>query len=133
MMRTTKALKVASAASTAAVRVGDRKFELRPMLRELIGLVAQEIRILRQALERLYDDWFADTGQDWIVPWIGDRFPPSAARRLALPLCLVLAAVLCLRRRRRTYRRPGRELDSGAGVRASVGERAPQNPQSGPS
>jgi hypothetical protein len=41
-------------------------------LRALVGLIAQELEALEENIDRLYDDQFIETCQDWVAPYIGD-------------------------------------------------------------
>lgn len=41
-------------------------------LRALLALLEQELQILENDTDRLYDNWFIETCEDWVVPYIGD-------------------------------------------------------------
>ena len=41
-------------------------------LRELIGIVAEQLALVDGEIDRLYDDAFIDTCAPWVVPYIGD-------------------------------------------------------------
>ncbi|WP_432158128.1 hypothetical protein [Streptomyces sp. bgisy153] len=41
-------------------------------LRALLTVVADSAAAVRQDIERLYDNWFVETCEDWVVPYIGD-------------------------------------------------------------
>jgi len=41
-------------------------------LRELLGLIADQIALIEENLDQLYDDQFIETCADWVVPYIGD-------------------------------------------------------------
>jgi len=41
-------------------------------LKQLLGVVAQQIAILEEDIAQLYDDQFIETCADWVVPYIGD-------------------------------------------------------------
>jgi hypothetical protein len=41
-------------------------------LRALLAIVEEELGVLEADVERLYDDWFIETCQEWVVPYIGD-------------------------------------------------------------
>ncbi|MET8967151.1 hypothetical protein [Streptomyces hydrogenans] len=41
-------------------------------LRALLTIVAEQAAVLQEDIERLYDDWFIETCDDWVVPYIGD-------------------------------------------------------------
>lgn len=42
------------------------------VLRDLIGLLADQVVVLDEALDQLYDDEFIETCADWVAPYIGD-------------------------------------------------------------
>lgn len=54
----------------AVYRVRDRPYG--DQLRALLGVIAQEFELLEADIDRLYDDWFIETCQEWVVPYIGD-------------------------------------------------------------
>ncbi len=41
-------------------------------LRELLRVLSEQVDVLEQDIERLYDNWFVETCDDWVVPYIGD-------------------------------------------------------------
>jgi hypothetical protein len=41
-------------------------------LKALLSVIAQQVAVLREDLEQLYDDQFIETCADWVVPYIGD-------------------------------------------------------------
>ncbi len=41
-------------------------------LRSLLAIIAEQIAILRENLDQLYDDQFIETCADWVAPYIGD-------------------------------------------------------------
>ncbi|MFJ3613458.1 hypothetical protein [Streptomyces hydrogenans] len=41
-------------------------------LRALLTIVAEQAAVLQEDIEQLYDDWFIETCDDWVVPYIGD-------------------------------------------------------------
>ncbi len=65
-------------------RVQDRLYGLLPavyrsrdretgeVLRALLGLIQQQVDMVEQDIEQLYDNWFIETCADWVVPYIGD-------------------------------------------------------------
>lgn len=62
----------------------DRLYELLPVvyrmrdaeqgypLRDLLRVLATQANVLEQDIARLYDNWFIETCDDWVVPYIGD-------------------------------------------------------------
>ena len=41
-------------------------------LRVLLGVLEQELLLVEQDVEQLYDNWFIETCAEWLVPYIGD-------------------------------------------------------------
>ena len=41
-------------------------------LEQLLAVLQVEVDLLRDDIEQLYDNWFIETCQDWVVPYIGD-------------------------------------------------------------
>lgn len=41
-------------------------------LRALLAVFEQELRVLEADIDGLYDNWFVETCDDWVVPYIGD-------------------------------------------------------------
>ena len=41
-------------------------------LRDLLGVVADQLVVLEDNLEQLYDDQFVETCAPWVLPYIGD-------------------------------------------------------------
>ncbi len=41
-------------------------------LRALLRVIAEQAGVVEDDLERLYSDWFIETCDDWVVPYIGD-------------------------------------------------------------
>jgi hypothetical protein len=54
----------------AVYRVRDA--ELGFPLRELVGIIAAEAQSAEEDIARLYDNWFIETCDHWVVPYIGD-------------------------------------------------------------
>ena len=50
------------------IRDAERGYPLRGFLR----LIAGQVRIVKEDIDRLWDDMFIETCQDWVVPYIGD-------------------------------------------------------------
>ena len=49
-----------------------RDAEVGEPLRALLTLVAEQADIIEADIDALYDDWFIETCQPWVVPYIGD-------------------------------------------------------------
>lgn len=41
-------------------------------LRALLGVIEGELELLERDVDRLYDNWFIETCDEWVVPYIGD-------------------------------------------------------------
>jgi hypothetical protein len=63
----------------------DRLYELLPLvyrqrdeeqgglaLKALLRAIAEQVDVVEEDLNRLYDNWFIETCDDWVVPYIGD-------------------------------------------------------------
>jgi hypothetical protein len=69
---------------TNAVTKIDRLFELLPVsyrqrdieegssLQMLLRVIAEQVNLVEQDIGQLYNNWFIETCQDWVVPYIGD-------------------------------------------------------------
>jgi hypothetical protein len=49
-----------------------RDLEQGEPLRALLAIIAEQVNIVQADVEQLYDDWFIETCQDWVVPYLGD-------------------------------------------------------------
>ena len=74
----------------------DRLYELLPAvhrlrdadqgqpLQALLRVIAEQVDVVEDDIEQLYDNWFIETCEDWVVPYIGDLVgyaPGSRGRR----------------------------------------------------
>jgi hypothetical protein len=62
----------------------DRLYELLPViyrqrdeergqpLRALLRVIGEQVEVVEEDITRLYDNWFIETCDDWVVPYIGD-------------------------------------------------------------
>jgi hypothetical protein len=41
-------------------------------LRALLRVIAEQVELVEDDIAQLYEDWFIETCQDWVVPYIGD-------------------------------------------------------------
>lgn len=74
----------------------DRLYDLMPVvyrmrdaehgypLRDLLRVIAAQVNVLEQDIARLYDNWFIETCDDWVVPYIGDLLGYSLLPEAAL-------------------------------------------------
>lgn len=65
-------------------RSPDRLYELLPVihrvrdaergypLRALLRVIGEQVDVLEDDIARLYDNWFIETCEDWVVPYLGD-------------------------------------------------------------
>ncbi|MFE3106150.1 hypothetical protein ACFXKJ_04885 [Kitasatospora indigofera] len=53
----------------------------------LLSVIAEQARVLQEDIEQLYDNWFIETCEDWVVPYLGDlvghRTLPGTAAALS--------------------------------------------------
>ncbi len=56
----------------AIYRIQDAKPEQGQALRVLMALIERQFLDLEADVDQLYDDWFIETCQEWLVPYIGD-------------------------------------------------------------
>jgi hypothetical protein len=52
-------------------------------LSQLLALITQQVGILEEDLDQLYDDQFVETCQDWVLPYIGDLIGYRLLHRIA--------------------------------------------------
>ncbi|WP_369166753.1 hypothetical protein AB5J49_02165 [Streptomyces sp. R28] len=55
-------------------------------LRALLTLVAEQAAVVQEDIERLYDNWFIETCDDWVVPYLGDLVGYEILPRIAAAL-----------------------------------------------
>src|SRR5262249_3058546 len=41
-------------------------------LRALLGVITEQVDVVEDDIAQLYDNWFIETCEDWVVPYIGD-------------------------------------------------------------
>ena len=41
-------------------------------LHALLGVIGEQVNVVEDDIARLYDNWFIETCEDWVVPYIGD-------------------------------------------------------------
>src|SRR5262249_52304621 len=49
-----------------------RDAEIGEPLRALLAVVTEQVEVVEDDIQRLYDNWFIETCEDWVVPYIGD-------------------------------------------------------------
>ncbi|HEU5239491.1 MAG TPA: hypothetical protein VFU37_20335, partial [Pyrinomonadaceae bacterium] len=50
------------------MRDADRKYPLQALLR----VIAEQVNVVEDDVQQLYEDWFIETAEDWVVPYIAD-------------------------------------------------------------
>src|SRR5262245_10280389 len=75
----------------------DRLYELLPVihrirdvaqgepLRALLRVIAEQVNLIEDDIERLYDNWFIETCEDWVTPYIGDLIGYRQVREAGEP------------------------------------------------
>ena len=65
-------------------RAPDRLFDLLPLvhrrrdaelghpLRALLQVIGEQVEVVENDIDRLYENWFVETCDDWVVPYLGD-------------------------------------------------------------
>jgi len=74
-------------------------------LRALCGIIAEEIAVLRENIEQLYDDQFIETAAEWVAPYIGDLIgyrPIHGATTRTFSTRAEIANTIAYRRRKGT-------------------------------
>src|SRR5215469_16184391 len=50
------------------MRDADQKYSLQALLR----VIAEQVNVVEDDVQQLYEDWFIETAEDWVVPYIAD-------------------------------------------------------------
>jgi hypothetical protein len=78
-------------------RSADRLFQLLPVvyqsrdadqgypLRALLRVVAEQVNVVEENIAQLYQNWFIETCEDWVVPYIGDLIGYRLVREAGEP------------------------------------------------
>ena len=82
------------------VYIRTRDAEAGSPLRALLAVIAEQADIVSGDLDQLYDDWFVETCQDWVLPYLGDLVGYRTAPGLAGPAPTVRPRAIGLDRRR---------------------------------
>src|SRR4051812_45740624 len=53
-----------------------RDADLREPLKSLVTVLAEQAAIVEADIERLYDNWFIETCEEWVLPFFGDLLGP---------------------------------------------------------
>jgi hypothetical protein len=54
-------------------------------LRALLEVIAEQVDIVERDMANLYDNWFIETCQDWVTPYIGELIGYSAVQEAGTP------------------------------------------------
>src|SRR5258708_7562181 len=49
-----------------------RDSDLGEPLRALLQVIATQVNLVEDNIQQLYENWFIETCEDWVVPYIGD-------------------------------------------------------------
>ena len=83
-----------------------RDAELGKPLEALLGVVAEQVRVIERNIDDLYEDWFIETCDPWVVPYIGDllsaRLLNEDVAGVAMPERAYVANTISYRRRKGT-------------------------------
>ena len=63
------------------MRDADRGYPLRALLR----VVGEQVNVVEDDIARLYDNWFIETCEDWVVPYLGDLIGYQTAHEAGDP------------------------------------------------
>lgn len=75
----------------------DRLFDLLPVvhrrrdaerghpLRALLQVIAEQVEVVEDDIDRLYENWFIETCEDWVVPYLGDLVGYRAVHEAGVP------------------------------------------------
>lgn len=54
-------------------------------LKALLSVIGEQVDILEEDIRQLYDNWFIETAQDWVVPYIGELIGYSPVHEAGEP------------------------------------------------
>jgi len=60
-----------------------REFEQGGPLRQLLAVIGEQVDLIEDDIARLYDNWFIETCDDWVIPYIGELVEYQPVRELA--------------------------------------------------
>ena len=75
------------------------------ILESLLSVLAKQVEILEDDIEKLYDNWFIETCDEWVVPYIGDLLGIKgllASNKSSLGQRALVANTISYRRRKGT-------------------------------
>jgi len=109
-------------------RIRDEDEEAGGALRALLGVIGREVELVERDILQLYDNWFIETCEEWVVPYLGDLVgyespvPVGAAKGGYFAPRREVANTIALRRRRGTLAVLELLANDGAGWPARAGE-----------
>jgi hypothetical protein len=62
-----------------------RDAELGQPLRALLSVISEQVNVVEADIARLYENWFIETCEDWVVPYIADLIGYRAVREAGAP------------------------------------------------
>src|SRR5512145_2884518 len=62
-----------------------RDAEISYPLRALLQVIAEQVEVVEKDIAQLYENWFIETCQDWVVPYIGDLLGWTLVADAGLP------------------------------------------------
>src|ERR1051326_5005253 len=80
-----------------SANVADRLYNLLPVvhrmrdadqgypLRGLLQVISEQVNVVQANIAQLYENWFIETCQDWVVPYIGDLVGYQAVHEAGEP------------------------------------------------
>jgi hypothetical protein len=109
-------------------RMRDEDEQAGGALRALLSVIGRQVELVERDILRLYDNWFIETCEDWVVPYLGDLVgyespvPIGAGRGGYFAPRREVANTIALRRRRGTLAILELLSNEGAGWPARAGE-----------
>jgi hypothetical protein len=67
-------------------------------LRSLLSVISEQVDLVEANIGQLYDDWFIETCQDWVVPYIGDTIGYELLHEAGEPSTATTPAAVMLNR-----------------------------------
>ena len=61
-----------------------RDAELGHPLRDLLQVIAEQVNLVEDNIAQLYDNWFIETAEDWVIPYLGDLVGYEAGEPIGL-------------------------------------------------
>ncbi len=74
-------------------------------MKEVVAVLAEQAQVVKEDIARLYDNWFIETCEEWVVPYIGDLLGVRGLHSVSQPTFSLRARVantLAYRRRKGT-------------------------------